>query len=282
MAVRSSQSPNAEPLWTSFGSCDGELATHHRSGHKPATATGDSRVNKYLNADVLPSCDSLRSFDSNKCNSISNINRLSAVSVPGDPSITYHYTTYHWATANMVFARVASIILRIAELAFATIVAGINGDYLHNVRNTSSWSQGRFIYTEVVAGIAIFFSLIWLIPFSGTFVHWPVDLVISVAWFAAFGLLVDVSPKSCAVPRNDNSVANCMRQYLGGSCGAVFDWNNLHIIRGDQCSKWKAVMAFSFLSAICWLVSAIIGLIWVHDRERRTYQRRTWRSRSRV
>lgn len=93
----------------------------------------------------------------------------------------------------MVLARVASIVLRIAELVFATIVAGINGDYLHAVRHTSSWSQGRFIYTEVVAGIAIFFSLIWLIPFSGTFEHWPVDFVISAAWFAAFGLLVDVS-----------------------------------------------------------------------------------------
>ncbi|KAI0454360.1 integral membrane protein [Xylaria acuta] len=161
----------------------------------------------------------------------------------------------------MILARLVSIILRIAELAFATIVAGINGDYLHEVRNASSWSQGRFIYTEVVAGIAIFFSIIWLIPFSGSFTHWPVDFLISVTWFAAFGLLVD---------------------YLGGSCGGVFDWNNLHIIRGDQCGKWKAVMAFSFLSAICWLVSAIVGLVWVHDRERRTYQRRTWRSRSRV
>lgn len=94
----------------------------------------------------------------------------------------------------MILARLVSIILRIAELAFAAIVAGINGDYLHQVRHTSSWSQGRFIYTEVVAGIAIFFSLIWLIPFSGTFAHWPVDFLISIIWFAAFGLLVDVSP----------------------------------------------------------------------------------------
>ncbi|KAI0110819.1 marvel domain-containing protein [Nemania sp. FL0031] len=161
----------------------------------------------------------------------------------------------------MVLARVASIVLRVAELVFATIVAGINGDYLHQVRHTSSWSHGRFIYTEVVAGIAIFFSLIWLIPFSGTFVHWPVDILISFTWFAAFGLLVD---------------------YLGSSCGAVFDWNNVSILHGDQCGKWKAVIAFSFLSAICWLVSALVGLIWVHDRETRAYRRRTWRNRSYV
>ncbi|KAJ2998939.1 hypothetical protein NUW58_g167 [Xylaria curta] len=161
----------------------------------------------------------------------------------------------------MILARLASIILRIAELAFATIIAGINGYYLHEVRYLSSWSKGRFIYTEVVAAIAIFFSLIWLIPFSWSFTHWPVDFLISVTWFAAFGLLVD---------------------YLDGACGDVFDWTGIRVIQGDQCGKWKAVIAFSFLSAICWLASAIIGIIWVHDRNTRTYQRRTWHSRSRV
>ncbi|KAI8629946.1 marvel domain-containing protein [Xylariaceae sp. FL1651] len=160
----------------------------------------------------------------------------------------------------MILTDLISMILRIAELAFAAIVAGINGEYLHAVRHTSSWDQGRFIYTEVVAGIAIFLSLIWLFPFSGSFIHWPVDLLLSVAWFVAFGLLVN---------------------YLDGSCGYVFNWSNVSFDRGDQCGKWKAVIAFAFLSAICWLVSAIVGIMWVRDRESRAYRRRTW-NRSRV
>ncbi len=98
----------------------------------------------------------------------------------------------------MILADLASIILRLAELAFAAIVAGLNGDYLHAVRKADSWQIGRFIYAEAVAGISILLALIWLIPFSGTFVHWPADLIISVAWFVAFGLLVD---------------------WLGGNCG---------------------------------------------------------------
>ncbi|KAI3326144.1 membrane-associating domain-containing protein [Xylariaceae sp. AK1471] len=160
----------------------------------------------------------------------------------------------------MILTDLVSVILRIAELVFAAIVAGINGEYLHLVRHSSSWDQGRFIYTEVVAGIAIFLSLIWLFPFSSSFIHWPVDFLISVTWFVAFGLLVN---------------------YFGGSCGYVFDWDNVSI-RGDQCGKWKAVIAFAFLSAICWLVSGIVGIIWVRDRESRAYHRRTWRNRSRV
>ncbi len=98
----------------------------------------------------------------------------------------------------MILADLFSILLRLAELAFAAIVAGLNGVYLHAVHNASSWQLGRFIYTEVVAGLSIFLAIIWLIPFSGSFIHWPVDFVISVAWFVSFGLLVD---------------------WLGGNCG---------------------------------------------------------------
>ncbi|KAI0179340.1 marvel domain-containing protein [Hypoxylon sp. FL1284] len=156
----------------------------------------------------------------------------------------------------MILTDIFSMILRLAELAFAAIVAGINGEYLHAVRHADSWAQGRFIYTEVVAGIAIFLSIIWLIPFAGSFVHWPVDIIISICWFVAFGLLVNA---------------------LNGSCGYVFDWDNISFNRNNQCGKWKAVEAFAFLSAICWLVSAIVGIIWVRDRESRVYRRR-WRS----
>ncbi|KAI2625028.1 marvel domain-containing protein [Hypoxylon sp. NC1633] len=160
----------------------------------------------------------------------------------------------------MFIADIFSMILRLAELAFSAIIAGINGQYLHAVRNSDSWDQGRFIYTEVVAGIAIFLSIIWLFPFAGSFVHWPVDILISVCWFVVFGLLVNA---------------------LNGTCGYVFDWGNVSFRSGDQCGKWKAVIAFAFLSAICWLVSAVIGLIWVRDHETRAYRRRNW-YRSRV
>lgn len=96
----------------------------------------------------------------------------------------------------MILTDLVGMILRLAELAFAAIVAGINGHYLHRVQGVDSWSVGRFIYTEVVAGISIFLALIWLFPFSGSFVHWPVDIVISICWFAAFGLIVNVSSVS--------------------------------------------------------------------------------------
>lgn len=64
-----------------------------------------------------------------------------------------------------------------------------------------------------------------------------VDVILSLAWFAAFGLLVDTIHQ---IPR-------CR----------TFDW---YFPGSDHslCTRWKAAEAFSFLSAILWLVSALV------------------------
>ncbi len=97
----------------------------------------------------------------------------------------------------MIIVDLLSIILRLAEMAFAAIVAGINGHYLHTLHNADSKPLWRFIYTEVVAGISILLAIVWLIPFSGSFIHWPADFIISVTWFVAFGVLVDWLDDNC-------------------------------------------------------------------------------------
>ncbi|KAJ6790009.1 hypothetical protein PWT90_03798 [Aphanocladium album] len=145
----------------------------------------------------------------------------------------------------MALDRLVSLILRGAELVFAAIVAGVNGEYLHQNKGTHG-SQWRFIYTEVIAALGIFFALIWLIPFSSTFTHWPIDIILSILFWISFGVLVNL---------------------VGSSCGAVFNWNNVHPVHGDQCGKFKATIAFTFLCAILFLASALIGLLWTRKRE---------------
>jgi len=162
----------------------------------------------------------------------------------------------------MLIADLVSMLLRLAELAFAAVVAGLTGRYLHALEGVSSWHLGRFIYTEVVAGLSILFAIIWLFPFSGSFIHWPADFIFSVMWFAVFGLLVD---------------------WLNGACGYVFYWGDISLDNGvNSCSEWKANVAFAFLSAICWLASAILGIYWVRRHRTTvpvttTYRRRWYR-----
>ncbi|KAJ5182799.1 hypothetical protein N7492_000415 [Penicillium capsulatum] len=161
-----------------------------------------------------------------------------------------------------VISRLISIPLRIAEIAFAAVVAGIVGHYLAKFSEIDPWPEARWIYTEVIAGLSILLGLLWLIPFSSSFFTWPLDVLLSLAWFAAFGLLVDTIHQ---IPR----------------CN-VFDWwfpgNDRSL-----CTRWKAAEAFSFLSAIVWLVSALVG-IWFTFRSRKNNEeqpRRRWgRSRA--
>ncbi|KAK9782773.1 putative MARVEL domain-containing protein [Seiridium cardinale] len=149
------------------------------------------------------------------------------------------------------------IILRLAEWISAAIIAGLAGSYLYILRNDDyvDWSRGRLIYTAVLASISFFLALIWLFPFSRRFIHWPFDLVLSILWFIAFGLLF---------------------RFFNGFCGRNFYWGNTVVY--FDCGRWRAIMAFSLFSALCWLASGIIGIFWVRDHESRQYRRRTWSS----
>jgi preprotein translocase subunit SecG len=140
----------------------------------------------------------------------------------------------------MAIDRFFGLILRAAELAFAAIVTGITAWYLDHSAN-SSWDDGRFIYTLVVSCIAILASLLWFFPTSWSFSHYGSDFVMFVLWIIAFGLLVD---------------------QIGESCGGVFNWDNISF--DEACGRFKALEAFTFLSAIVWLASAILGVYFMN------------------
>ncbi|KAH7350730.1 integral membrane protein [Rhexocercosporidium sp. MPI-PUGE-AT-0058] len=145
----------------------------------------------------------------------------------------------------MVLTDILSLCLRIGELAFTSVVAGLNGEYLHNTRHSSAGSRKRFIYVEVIAAIGILFSLLFLLPFMTSFMHWPVDLFLFIGTMVAFGLLA----------------------HYDKQCGSVWNWHG--ITHGGACDKFKATIAFLFLASIFFLASAILGW-WVSRRRTRT------------
>jgi hypothetical protein len=156
----------------------------------------------------------------------------------------------------MICEDLLSLCLRIGELAFSATVAGLTGQYLHQQKGTSAWSKKRFIYTEVIAAIGILFSLLFLLPFAASFLHWPVDFLLFAGFMVAFGLLAN---------------------YIGPDCGSIWNWNG--ITGKGSCDKFKADIAFTFLAAIFFLVSALLGLYVMH--KRRTSRVTSTRSRSR-
>ncbi|KAL2071728.1 hypothetical protein VTL71DRAFT_12963 [Oculimacula yallundae] len=145
----------------------------------------------------------------------------------------------------MVLTDILSLCLRIGELAFSAVVAGLNGQYLHRTRHASTNSRKRFIYVEVIAALGILFALLFLFPFTTSFLHWPVDFLLFAGFMIAFGLLA----------------------HYDKQCGSVWNWRG--ITNGGECDKFKAVIAFLFLASIFFLVSAILGW-WVSRKRTRT------------
>jgi hypothetical protein len=143
----------------------------------------------------------------------------------------------------MAFERILSILFRAAELAFGVIVLGLSAWWIHHSQ-ASSWGNGRMIYTLVVACLAVLAALIWFIPTAHSFTHYGLDFLFFALFMVSFGLLVD---------------------WLNSGCGHVFNWSNVSPF-GNLCGRVKALEAFTFLSSIVWLASALLGIYFVHKR----------------
>lgn len=148
----------------------------------------------------------------------------------------------------MLLSRIFSVFLRFGEFVCAAVVMGIVAYFLHQHHKYNIGPEGREIYTEVIAVLSVVLSLIWLLPFTSQFLHYPFDLLISAAWFAAFGAFVNWIHRM--------------------NCGGIFHWGGL--TNGSYCSQWKAAEAFSFISACFWLASAILGFYVYHHLQNRT------------
>lgn len=141
--------------------------------------------------------------------------------------------------------RIVSSALRVAEIVFAIVVASLIGIQLHGSAKRNDWGMKRFIYTEAIAAVSVILGLIWLLPFAGCIFGWPLDLILTAAWFAAFALLFDL---------------------LHDNCGNTF--NSTGVTDIGMCRRQSAIEVFSFLSALLWLISAIIG-VWIFAKARK-------------
>lgn len=143
-----------------------------------------------------------------------------------------------------------ALLLRFGQFAFAAVVLGFLAYFLNIRDETHAGPLGREIYTIIVAIFAVIASVAWMLPMRATELNYPFDFAFSVAWFAAFGVLVDWL-----------HVTNC---------GPAFAWRGLH--QAGYCNHWKASEAFSFLSALFWLGSALLGVYVYHKRTTATVQ----------
>jgi hypothetical protein len=118
---------------------------------------------------------------------------------------------------------------------------GLVGHFLHRYDVDGEGPHGRMIFAEVVAAVSTLLSLVWLVPFTWTFMHYPLDFLMAAAWFASFAAWYTWISQN------------------GLTCAGVFGiWNfdgNLH---DYYCDEWRVVEGLAFLSGLLWLLSACL------------------------
>ncbi|KAF1841812.1 uncharacterized protein K460DRAFT_174158 [Cucurbitaria berberidis CBS 394.84] len=168
----------------------------------------------------------------------------------------------------MILPRIISPLLRVAQFVCAAIVLGLTAYFLHQREKYGVGPFGRLVYSVVIAAISVVLSLIWMIPTTSSIVNYATDLLFCAAWFAAFGVLQDWY---------DDAL----------QCGSTWDWRGIGFWNG-LCGQWNAAQAFSFLAAVFWFASFILGILAHHRNERATVatdgatSRKRWFRRSRV
>lgn len=174
-------------------------------------------------------------------------------------------------------SKALSVILRIWELCCAAIVAGIVGHYLHILNSANVHAGSRVVYTIVIAGISILFSIILMPPLKYSFYCFLIDAAIFICWMVAFGLMDNVrSP----IPNSGGLFCgfgdNVYLQLGGGNCSSRWYWSSWgyywggfwrtvpltsatqSLIGRSACSQWRAALAFMFIGGWTWIISMIL------------------------
>ncbi|KAH6642375.1 hypothetical protein C7974DRAFT_100588 [Boeremia exigua] len=160
----------------------------------------------------------------------------------------------------MIFSRLLSIILRVAQFVFATVVLGLTAYFMYARERRGVGPFGRTIFAIVWSSLSIIVSIVWIIPTKSSMASYGSDLLFTAGWAAVFAVLVI--------------------WFNGAGCGSAWAWSGLSLSRSNYCGQWKAAQAFSFLSLVVWFTTFVLGVITYHRINEGT--RQGWGRRSRV
>lgn len=141
----------------------------------------------------------------------------------------------------MALARIISVALRLAQFLCAAIVLGLSAYFLHNYEKYRHGPFARLVYSTIISAISVWLALLWMVLPHATYVHFGTDLILCAAWFAVFGLLQDYY---------DDEIR----------CGDIWSWEGIDV-SNNFCGQWNAAQAFSFLAAVFWFASFLVGIL---------------------
>ncbi|KAJ4392717.1 hypothetical protein N0V91_011295 [Didymella pomorum] len=149
-------------------------------------------------------------------------------------------------------SKIASVLFRCGALCSAIIVVALLGRFFYLLNLANASANGRLIYAEVISVLEIIFSVLLIVPARYSFYAFPIDVVFFICSIVAFGLLADL---------NSSCTSSWYYNYWGFYWGRFWRVPNVTVaaIGSEGCQTWRTVLAFLFLGAMSWMLSAILG-----------------------
>jgi Membrane-associating domain len=114
------------------------------------------------------------------------------------------------------------------------IIVGIVGHFLNHYEDNNAYPNVRLVYTEVVAALSMLCSILWMVFWTTKSYNIGGDLFISLAWFAAFGSLIEyVDCHHCTT--------------------SPFNIHYRNKIGGGLCKEWRVAEELAFIMEILFL-----------------------------
>ncbi|OJJ48736.1 hypothetical protein ASPZODRAFT_14861 [Penicilliopsis zonata CBS 506.65] len=168
------------------------------------------------------------------------------------------------------WAIVFYLLFRIGEIIGSAIVVGILGRFQHFVDAAPhGHNDSRIIYSLVIASLSLAASLIMVFPWIRFFYAFILDFIFFILWIVAFGLMANLT-----VSGGCHSTWYVTDWgYYWGRWWTVYPTGNVTttVVGTHNCGDWRANLAFTFITALLYFCSAVLGIAVVafHRSERR-------------
>jgi len=140
---------------------------------------------------------------------------------------------------EMTLSYIFHSIYRFFQLVLALTVCGLYGVDLHRAAKEDKYSDGKWVYAEVVGSLSAFTALLYLIPFISTFgILFVWDTILFILWIALFGLfgkmyIHERAEGDSGVQRMKNAVwvdlVNALLWLFSAIGMAVYWWRSRHL-----------------------------------------------------
>ncbi|KAF2185319.1 hypothetical protein K469DRAFT_576726, partial [Zopfia rhizophila CBS 207.26] len=144
----------------------------------------------------------------------------------------------------------------LVNFACSVIITALLGHFFYFPSLGNEHADGCIVYARVIAYLGVVFSIALFPSLEYTFYAFPIGAIIFICSIVEFGLLADLTG-------TDSCSAHSYWHYWGYRCSEIWHVGpRVTITFGDVgsagCWSWKCILAFTYIGAMAWLLSAFL------------------------